>query len=172
MTHWYILYVNVHCIIRVKETLNENSDMILFTMFECLYCCVVLWIQAFYGSVIMWSSKTSRNTLILIFRYSQLWYSLYFVFYCLRLNKMTISLEPNALFLYGFQRNIALKLGQTGHAKKVQIFPTNFDSKYTSFDNSPISFSSNSIYFIKFEHPIPEIWSIYWHEYKLQCGQF
>ena len=32
-----------------------------------------------------------------------------------------------------------------------------------------MSSSSHAIYFTKFEHPIPEIWSIYWHECKLPC---
>ena len=42
----------------------------------------------------------------------------------------------------------------------------------THYAVSPISSSSNAFYFMKSEHPLPEIWSIYRHECKLQIGHF
>ena len=56
------------------------------------------------------------------------------------------------------------------------IIITNISHKFwlenTFYLVSPISSSSNKFYSIKFEDRIPEIWSIYWYECKLQCGHF
>ena len=47
-----------------------------------------------------------------------------------------------------------------------------FCFKNTHYLVSPISSSSNASDSIKFEHPIPDIWSIYWHGCELQSDHF
>ena len=70
---------------------------------------------------VMWSSKMSRNSLLLILKYSQLKGEIFFVFYCSA--KFSITLEVNSQFLCSFLLNVVLKMSNTTIIDKAVLKP-------------------------------------------------
>ena len=76
-------------------------------------------------SYVMWSSKISRKSEILILRYSQTKQKMSFVSHVFGILQQLISLEPIDQFQWGFLQNVAVKVVHTVHSKKENwIWPT------------------------------------------------